>query len=933
MRSRPSTASGSAMPSPRAARPATTTRRWASPRAAPGSASSAISASSARDIQREAFTVAGIGDMSGDVFGNGMLLSRQHPAGRGVQSPAHLPRSRIRIRRAASRERERLFRLPRSGWNDYDRALLSRGGGDLRAQRQGDRAVARGARAARHLPQQRATPMEIIRAILCMPVDLLWNGGIGTYVKASERAPRRDRRPRQRCGAGRWPRRCAPGSSAKAAISACRSAAASNTRRAAAASIPTSSTTPPASTPRTSRSTSRSCSMRPMPAHRSRARAAIGCWRACDRRGGGAGAAQQLSAEPGHQPDGAARGGAICREHQQLLRWLERYGDLDRAVEFLPTDEELERAPPRGSRTDAARSWRCCSPTARSRSITRSPTAGSADDPYLARELRALFSAGAPARFAARASSATACARQIIITATTNSIVNRIGPDAADAVRGGHRRRCRRTSRAPTPSRATAPTCARCGREIEALDGRIKAADQYDALLRDQPAICDTSRYWLLAHRRDYAAGRRRGRSACSRRCANSRRSCPRRSRAWIARATSSAAPATPRRDCPQRLAENLAALEPLHVALDLVRTHAQQPCRRARGRACALRPRRAARPRLAARARSSSCRPAAAGSAARARLQSVCAGRAPAPQRGGSTPGCEALGARRRGRRRVAALERWAAGAARSARPGSDAATCSADGRGRGTRSAGREPCALASCICRQCRLHRSVRWPENSSWCATARAPGTSRICSPAGPTSICRRQGRDEARQAGRELKREGLVPDLVFTSVLKRAIRTQWLMLDEMDLLWLPVERALAAERASLRRAAGTEQGADRRAARRGAGARSGAAATTFRRRRWTLDDQRHPRFDPRYRDVPAARPAGHRVAQGHAGARAALLGAAHRARAARAAARSWWSPTATACARWSRCSTACRSRRIVELNIPTGVPLLYELDAR
>ena len=50
-----------------------------------------------------------------------------------------------------------------------------------------------------------------------------------------------------------------------------------------------------------------------------------------------------------------------------------------------------------------------------------------------------------------------------------------------------------------------------------------------------------------------------------------------------------------------------------------------------------------------------------------------------------------------------------------------------------------------------------------------------------------------GCDEARQAGRELKREALVPDLVFTSVLKRAIRTQWLMLDELDLLWLPVER--------------------------------------------------------------------------------------------------------------------------------------------
>ena len=74
-RSPPSTASGSATRSPRAARAATTTRRWASPRAAPGSRSSATSASSGTTSSREDFTVVGIGDMSGDVFGNGMLLS------------------------------------------------------------------------------------------------------------------------------------------------------------------------------------------------------------------------------------------------------------------------------------------------------------------------------------------------------------------------------------------------------------------------------------------------------------------------------------------------------------------------------------------------------------------------------------------------------------------------------------------------------------------------------------------------------------------------------------------------------------------------------------------------------------------------------------------------------------------------------------------
>ena len=74
----------------------------------------------------------------------------------------------------------------------------------------------------------------------------------------------------------------------------------------------------------------------------------------------------------------------------------------------------------------------------------------------------------------------------------------------------------------------------------------------------------------------------------------------------------------------------------------------------------------------------------------------------------------------------------------------------------------------------------------------------------------------------RRPGASCSREQLAIDIAFTSVLKRAIRTLWIMLDEMDRMWMPVERILAAQRAALRRAAGTEQGADRRAARRGAG---------------------------------------------------------------------------------------------------------------
>ena len=102
-----------------------------------------------RRRRREPFTVAGIGDMCGDVFGNGVLRSRDDAARRRVQPPAHLPRPAIRTRSESFAERERLFDLPRSTWRDYDASIDQRGRRRLRSRRQGDPARARGARAAR----------------------------------------------------------------------------------------------------------------------------------------------------------------------------------------------------------------------------------------------------------------------------------------------------------------------------------------------------------------------------------------------------------------------------------------------------------------------------------------------------------------------------------------------------------------------------------------------------------------------------------------------------------------------------------------------------------------------------------------------------------------------------------------------------------------
>jgi glutamate dehydrogenase len=135
------------------------------------------------NVQTDPFTVAGIGDMSGDVFGNGMLLSRK------IRLVAAFNHQHIFIDpdpdpEASFAERERLFRLPRSSWADYREELISKGGGVYSRQAKQIK-LSKEARALLGVEQAAMTPMEVIRAILRMPVDLLWNGGIGTYVKAS----------------------------------------------------------------------------------------------------------------------------------------------------------------------------------------------------------------------------------------------------------------------------------------------------------------------------------------------------------------------------------------------------------------------------------------------------------------------------------------------------------------------------------------------------------------------------------------------------------------------------------------------------------------------------------------------------------------------------------------------------------------------------
>jgi glutamate dehydrogenase len=135
-----------------------------------------------RDIQREDFTVVGIGDMSGDVFGNGMLLSR-HIRLVGAFDHRHVFLDPDPDAERSFEERRRLFGLPRSSWTDYDRDLISEGGGVF-ARTVKSIPLSEQARAALGVRAESLAPNELIQALLRAKVDLLWNGGIGTYVKA-----------------------------------------------------------------------------------------------------------------------------------------------------------------------------------------------------------------------------------------------------------------------------------------------------------------------------------------------------------------------------------------------------------------------------------------------------------------------------------------------------------------------------------------------------------------------------------------------------------------------------------------------------------------------------------------------------------------------------------------------------------------------------
>ncbi|WP_169728373.1 NAD-glutamate dehydrogenase [Geminicoccus roseus] len=140
------------------------------------------------DPERDPISVVGIGDMSGDVFGNGMLLSRS------IRLVAAFDHRHIFLdpdpdAEQTFRERQRLFELPRSSWDDFDRSLISKGGGVFSRQLKAI-PLSPEIRAVLGIEAGSLTPFELMSAILKAPVDLFWNGGIGTYIKAAAESHR-----------------------------------------------------------------------------------------------------------------------------------------------------------------------------------------------------------------------------------------------------------------------------------------------------------------------------------------------------------------------------------------------------------------------------------------------------------------------------------------------------------------------------------------------------------------------------------------------------------------------------------------------------------------------------------------------------------------------------------------------------------------------
>ena len=460
------------------------------------------------NIQSQAFTAIGIGDMSGDVFGNGMLMSR-HTRLLAAFNHQHIFFDPSPDPAVSFAERERLFGLPRSTWDDYDRHKISHGGG-IYPRAAKSITLSAAVQAMLGLQSATAPPSEIVRAILRMPIDLLWNGGIGTYVKATnetngEVGDRSNDGVRVN-GAELAARVVGEGGnlglSQRGRVEYALSGGRLNTDFIDnSGGVNTSDL-----------EVNIKILLNPLVAAGKLTRA---------RR-------NQILASMTNEVAGLVlrnnylqsqaistlelRAAASLQDYQHLMHSLERSGDLNRSLEFLPNDEQLadRRKRSAGLTRPELAIMLSYSKIWLSKHLLASDVPA---DPYLSLELERYFPSAVRKRFA-RAISRHRLRREIITTSTTNSLVNRMGPTFVSSAQDDTGAEPARIARAYSAAREIFDM-RELWERIEALDNRVPAKLQYGMMSETSRLLRDAT-YWLLAQQRedlqvDHAVAKFRG--------------------------------------------------------------------------------------------------------------------------------------------------------------------------------------------------------------------------------------------------------------------------------------------------------------------------------------------------------------------------------------------------------------------------------------
>jgi glutamate dehydrogenase len=516
------------------------------------------------DVMRQDFTVAGIGDMSGDVFGNGMLQS-PHIRLQAAFNHQHIFLDPEPDAASTFKERQRLFDLPRSTWDDYNTRLISKGGG---VYSRADKSISLSPPAQKMLGLKApsATPQEVVHAILKMPVELLWNGGIGTYVKSS-------RESHAQVGDRANDGVRVNGNELKAKVVG----EGGNLGFSQLGRVEYALAGGRLNTDFIDNSGGVNCSDlevnikillnglmqsgRLKRADRDRLLTSMTDEVAQLVLRNNYLQSQAISTLESHAPE-------RFNEHIHVIRALQQSGELDPALEYLPDDEEIaeRRQHRRGlTRPELAIVLSYCKIWLNNKLVHSDVP----EDPYLSKELERYFPTAIRKRYG-RSLDRHPLKREIIATATTNSLVNRMGPVFA--------LRAQEDTGADTGKIARAYSIARevfdmreLWGEIDALDNRVAADTQY-AMLYQTTRLLRHMTYWFLAHHAEQLDIER----SVSRLAPSVARLGRNLNELLVGKEHERYRERVERlkdNRVPDRIAQRIAGLTPMHAALDIVET------------------------------------------------------------------------------------------------------------------------------------------------------------------------------------------------------------------------------------------------------------------------------------------------------------------------------------------------------------------------